>query len=396
MSIVSLALLLGSIGLALYTYVGYPLILKLLAANRGPVRPAATPREWPEVTITLVAYNEAETIRDTLQRLLKHDYPASLRQILVISDGSSDGTDEIVAGFADRGVELLRMTDRRGKTAAENAALPYLRGDIIVNTDASVRIDPSALKRLIAAFADPSVGLASGSDISVASTGLHANLGESKYVGFEMWLRKLETHVYSIVGASGCFYAIRGPLHRNLIPEGLSRDFAAALITREHGYRAVSVNDAVCFVPRSVSMRFEYDRKVRTIARGLGTLLYKRSLLNPFRYGLFAWMLFSHKLCRWLVPLALVMALGAAGVLSVTEVWARWALAVAGGGLLLAGLGWGWPERPALPRSLAVPAYLLAGNIAALHAWGRALRGSGQPIWEPTRRKSGLEPRISG
>src|SRR5437879_13251472 len=138
-----------------------------------------------------------------------------------------------------------------------------------------------------------------------------------------MGVRDLETGLRGgggggggIVGASGCLYAIRAGLHREFVPENLSRDFAAALIARRHGLRAVSVPEAVCFVPRGASLRQEYRRKVRTMARGLRTLWALRALLNPLRYGLFAWMLWSHKLCRWLVPWAALVALGAVGPLA--------------------------------------------------------------------------------
>jgi len=304
----------------------------------------------------------------------------------VVSDASTDGTDEIVRSFADRGVELLRVPMRRGKTAAENAALPSLHGEIIVNTDASIRIPPSALRTLIAAFGDPTVGVASGRDVSVTGLGDGSNQGESGYVGYEMWLRQLETRVDGIVGASGCFYAIRASLHQGCVPEGLSRDFAAALVAREHGYRAVSVPDAICFVPRTASLRNEFRRKVRTMTRGMQTLIFKRHLLDPSRFGLFAWMLFSHKVCRWLAPWAGLVALAAVGALSVTVPWARWLL----GGIVViagaAGAGWAWPDERVAPRLLAVPAYLVSGNVAALVASIGAIRGQHHATWEPTRR----------
>src|SRR5207245_7635393 len=122
------------------------------------------------------------------------------------------------------------------------------------------------------------------------------------YVGYELWVRDLETSLSGIVGASGCLYAIRRQLQMHTMPDGLSRDFGSALVAREHGYRAVSVPAAVCYVPRSNSLRREYRRKVRTMARGLRTLWHKRSLLSPRRHGVFAWMLWSHKVCRWLTP----------------------------------------------------------------------------------------------
>ncbi len=382
------SMLLGSAGaLAGYAYFGYPALLKLLGSTRKAPHPRSEPAEWPSISITVPAYNEEDQIRGMLESLLALDYPADRRQILVVSDGSTDRTDEIVAEYADRGVELVRTPGRMGKTAAENLARPHLRGEIIVNTDASIRIRTDALKPLIASFADPEVGLASGRDVSVGGEDATANAGESGYVGYEMWVRKLETRVSGIVGASGCFYAIRAPLHHsNQLPEGLSRDFAAALVTRENGYRAVSVDEAVCLVPRSPSLRREYRRKVRTMARGLQTLFYKRHLMNPVEYGSFAWMLVSHKLCRWMLPPALAAAGGVVVVLSTREEWARWVVAAGTAGGALAAAGWAWPEDRPAPRALSVPAYAVASNVAALHAWLKAVRGEKNAVWEPTRR----------
>src|SRR6266566_3734755 len=285
-----------ALGLCLYTYVGYPLILKMLSGARRVRAAAPASAAWPHISIAIPVYNEAAVIADTLERILALDYPSDRRQVLVVSDGSTDGTDEIVLQFAPRGVELLRLPQRRGKTAAENAARSCLTGEIIINTDASVRIDGAAVKHLVAAFHDPTVGVASGRDMSVSNVDDRLNPGEHAYVGYDMWVRDLETSLSGIVGASGCLYAIRRDLHMQRMPERLCRDFGAALVAREHGYRAVSVPEAVCYVPRSTSLRREYRRKVRTMARGLRTLWHKRILLNPSRHLLFAWMLWSHKL----------------------------------------------------------------------------------------------------
>ena len=392
-----LALLLAALALGLYTYVGYPVLLQLLAFGRRRPFLSPSPRTAiPSISISLPVYNEAETIAHTLERLLAVDYPAERRQILVVSDASTDGTDDIVRGVAARGVgvELLRLPERRGKTGAENAARTRLTGEIVINTDASVRIDVAAVKQLVAAFDDPSVGVASGRDVSVSNLDERSNPGESAYVGYDMWVRDLETRVSGIVGASGCLYAIRRDLHMHSMPDGLSRDFGSALVAYEAGYRAVSVPAAVCYVPRSTSLRREYRRKVRTMARGLRTLWFKRALLNPARAGVFAWMLWSHKLCRWITPWLGVVALVALAVLAPAHPWAALGLAGAALAGLAAALGWLWPEergRP-LPRLLALPSFAISANIAALHAWFRALGGQGTALWEPTRR--GLPERL--
>ncbi|HEY2849898.1 MAG TPA: glycosyltransferase [Gemmatimonadaceae bacterium] len=376
----------GAAGLWAYSYAGYPAALWLCARARRP-RPASAPTgTLPFITITIPVYNEAAVIAATLEAVLDIDYPADRRQIVVISDASTDDTDKIVREFAPRGVELARMPERRGKTAAENEFRKALRGDIIINTDASVRIHRSALRELVAALADQSVGVASARDVSVARVAAGANPGESAYVGYEMEVRALETRIGGIVGASGCLYAIRAELHREYLPDALSRDFAAALIARLHGYRAVSVPGAICFVPRGASLRQEYRRKVRTMTRGLATLFHHRVLLNPFRYGTFAWMLASHKLCRWLLPWASVAMVASVAVNAGDSMLARLLLAGAGVAALAAAAGWFWPRADRMPRAIALPAFAVAGIVAGLHAWLRALSGRKAATWEPTRR----------
>jgi len=389
MSLGATVLIAIPIVLGLYAYVGYPLALRLLtAASKRPVS-FGEPPEWPTISVSLPAYNEEKSIRASLEALLALDYPPERRHILVISDASSDATDEIVREFSGRGVELLRLPHRSGKTAAENAAAPQLRGDIVVNTDATIRIPPSSLKTLIQVFQDPTVGVASGRDVSVGRMEVETSRGESRYVGYEMEIRRLETRAGGIVGASGCFYAIRRELVSGLFPEALSRDFAAPLIAREAGFRTVSVHEAICYVPRTSSLQSEYHRKVRTMARGLETLWYKRSLANPLRYGRFAWMLLSHKLCRWLVHLTLPLAVVGLLLLTTTSVWAWLVLA----GILVVGIlgtvALRWPSHRRMPYLLAGCGFAVAINLAGLQAWSKALRGERNPIWEPTRRPDG-------
>jgi cellulose synthase/poly-beta-1,6-N-acetylglucosamine synthase-like glycosyltransferase len=368
-----------------YAYVGYPLLLRAFAATRPRPGSQEDPAEWPLITITVPAYNAASSIGQVLENILACDYPADRRQIIVISDASSDGTDDAVRGFASRGVELLRMPDRKGKTAAESAAGRIARGSIVVNMDATVRILPQSIKALIRAFGDQSVGVASGCDVSV-SAGQELNGGEASYVGYEMWLRDIETRLGGIVGASGCFYGFRRDVHDLNLPEELSRDFASALIAREHGYRSVSVKDAVCVVPRARSLNAEYERKIRTMARGLETLWYKRHLMNPVRYGTFAFMLISHKLCRWMVPLLLPVALVGLLVLGADSAIGAVALGLTIVGVSLGLLGMHWPGGRKAPRLVALAGYALASNLAGVLAWSRAVRGRSTPLWEPTRR----------
>jgi cellulose synthase/poly-beta-1,6-N-acetylglucosamine synthase-like glycosyltransferase len=384
MRVVAVVLFLLPAVLVLVAYALYPLVL--VGIGRRRKRPPPSPAEWPSITIVIPVYNEARAIAETLDNIIAAEYPADRRHVLVVSDCSTDGTDAIVAGYGGAGVELVRLPRRAGKTAAENEAGRHLRGDVIVNLDATIRIPPGAIKALVRAFDDPTVGVASGRDVSVGDESREGNRHESTYVGYEMWLRRLETDAEGIVGASGCFYAIRRDLFDSIFPEALSRDFASPLIAREQGYRSVSVEDAVCFVPRTRSLQSEYRRKIRTMTRGLETLWFKRHLLNPFRYGWFAWFLFFHKLVRWLVFLTIVPGVIGLAILAVDHSWARWLLAAAGVGAAIGLIGYRWPEGRPLPRLLAAVAFIVSAHVAGVVAWYRALSGELNPVWEPTRR----------
>jgi cellulose synthase/poly-beta-1,6-N-acetylglucosamine synthase-like glycosyltransferase len=379
--------------LLLYAYAGYPIALRAAVWIRARRRQPDTPttsrsdRDWPSVAIVVVCYNEERAIRATVERLLDLDYPSDRFTIVIVSDGSTDGTSEIVRSFASRGVRHIALPVRRGKAAAENSAREFVRADIIVNVDATIRVLPGALKPLIRAFDDPTIGVASGCDLSEGDSVTEGNQAESGYVDYEMWVRSLETRLGSIVGASGCFYAIRGALYENWIAEELChRDFASVLVARHSGFRSISVADALCVVPRTPAVRAEYRRKARTMALGLQTLWYHRALLNPLRHGAFAIMLFSHKLCRWLVSLFMPFALAALAFASVGSIFALYAIVALAGMMLLGIVGLAWPPGRAVPALFSFPAYVLASNAAGVVAWKRVFGRELRPTWEPTRR----------
>ncbi len=379
-------LLLLPLFLALYAFGLYPLLLRLLARAGSTSSGDADPVEWPSITIAVPAYNEERSIAATIEALLALEYPADRRQIVIMSDASTDRTDDIVRGFADRGVELVRMPERIGKSGMENVGAASFRGSIVVNTDATIRIPPATLKALIRVFTDPTIGCASGRDISVSNIADTTNVGESGYVGAEMQLRALETRAGGIIGASGCYYAIRRELVNASFPPTLSRDFSAPLGTRLAGLRTVSVDEAVCLVPRARSLSTEYQRKIRTMSRGLRTLWHFRRLLNPVTHGRFAWMLWSHKVARWLIFLFLPFA--ALGALLLVPHWVTLALVILGalGAFAAARTALRWPEGQPMPRLISLPGFTVLTCAAGFQSWMRALLGEGQAIWEPTRR----------
>jgi glycosyltransferase involved in cell wall biosynthesis len=369
-----------------YAFVVYPAIVWAWAKLRPAYVPPPEPAEWPEVTILIVAYNEERRLKKTLDHALATDYPHDRLNVLVVSDCSSDGTDALVTNYGDTRVRLLRMPERSGKPAGENAAGPHLRGDIVVSIDASILIPRDSLKPLVQALLDPEVGLASGRDISVGDEAREGNKAESGYVGMEMTLRSYETRVHSIVGASGCFYANRKHLQMVQLPPELARDFAAASVARAHGYRAVSVDAATCLVPRTPTLKAELRRKSRTMGRGLSTLVYLRGMMNPFKYGSYAFMMASHKLVRWMLfpaflgwlvgPLLLLRSAPYTLVLTLGMVV----------GLVLARLVITWPDDKRLPRLIAFPGYVFISIVAGWKAWLHLLRNEKSAMWEPTQR----------
>lgn len=388
-ALIAAPLLLGG-----FAFVAYPAVLWVWSRFRPPVTLPAEPDEWPDITVLIVAYNEERRLRRTIEHALATDYPADRLHVLVVSDASSDGTDALVTNYGDPRVRLLRMPERGGKPAGENAAGAMLTGELVVSIDASILIPRDSLKPLIRALLDPTVGLASGRDISVGDETREGNRTESSYVGLEMQLRALETRVHSIVGASGCFYANRRHLQQVQLPTGLARDFAAASVARAHGYRAVSVDAATCLVPRTPTLKAELRRKSRTMARGLATLLYLRGMLNPFRYGSYAFMMTSHKLVRWLLfPSLLGWLIGP--LLLVREF--PWALVLTAGmlvGLALARLVMIWPDGRKLPRVVAMPGYIFISIVAGWLAWWQLLQNKQQAMWEPTQRPT-VDPAVT-
>jgi len=293
-----LLVLIISLAALFYAYAGYPLLLKLVVHLRGelPVRRADT---TPPMTLLISAYNEAAIIRAKLENALSLDYPREALEIVVVSDGSSDGTDAIVSEYFGRGVRLLRREPRRGKTAGLNMAMPRVCGEIVVFSDANAIYEHDALRKLARNFADPAVGCVTGEARYLPGGKAAADVGERVYWGYEMQVKRLETAVGSMVGGDGAIYAIRRALWREL-PENAINDFLNPLQIVAAGWRAVYEPEAVCYEETAGGVRTEYHRRVRIVGRSWRAVFQAPVVLNPFRVGLFAWSVISHKVLRWL------------------------------------------------------------------------------------------------
>lgn len=378
MTVESVAVIGFWIGVAgvVYPYAGYPLVLAAIGrlVKRTPPGPASP----PHVTMIVPVHNEAVRLERKIANTLALDYPPERLEIVFVSDGSTDGSVELIRTLAGDRVEVVEMPERGGKARALNAGLARAAGELVVFTDASIMLEPEALRALVAPFADPAVGCVSGED-HIADGG-----GEGLYGRYELFLRRLESHVHSIVGASGSFYAQRRELC-GAFPEGLAPDFLSVLRTVEQGFRALAEPAAAGTMTSVKDPRQEFDRKVRTLLRGMTALFAYPHLLNPFRHGLFAFALWSHKVLRWTVPFFLVLLLVAPLALLGRPFYV---LALAAQlGFYAAGIAalrqWG-RLQDTLPGRIAL--YFSSVNAAILAAWVRYWSGVRQELWTPSSR----------
>lgn len=287
-----------SAAILLYAYAGYPLLLWLIVRVRG-ARPIQTRPVCPRVTLVISAYNEAAVIREKLENVLRLEYAPDLLEVVVISDASSDGTDEIVRQYADRGVRLVRQEARQGKTAGLNRAVPHVSGEVVVFSDANAMYAPDALTKLVRNFADPDVGCVTGEARYLEGGRTAADAGERTYWNYEIQVKRLETAVGSMVGGDGAIYGIRKELWRNL-PDNAINDFLNPLQIVAAGWRAVYEPEAVCFEQTAGGVRTEYRRRIRIVSRSWRAVFQAAGVLNPLRVGFFTLALVSHKVLRWL------------------------------------------------------------------------------------------------
>jgi cellulose synthase/poly-beta-1,6-N-acetylglucosamine synthase-like glycosyltransferase len=366
-------------GVIVYVYAGYPLMVRLLAHFVG--KGVARAPIHPTVTVIIAAYNEARGIRAKLENVSSLDYPPDLVDFVVASDASSDDTDEIVKSFDPARVRLLRIEGRKGKTACQNAAVQSATGEIVVFTDATTRIETHALSALAANFADPAVGCAAGSLVYETTSKNATGEGGEAYWSYELNLRRAESALGSLVGVSGCLYAVRRCAYRPIAADLIS-DFVIALHLREQGLRTVIEPAAVCFEETLTKTGQELAMRVRVAVRSINALVAERRLLNPLRYGRFAWQLWSHKALRYASPLFWIVALATSVALAADPLYlVLFALQVS---LIGAGVA-GFLVRSRRPGLLTKPYYFLLTNVASLFAILRYLRGERIVTWKPIR-----------
>jgi len=371
-----------------YAYVGYPAVLWLVSRSgmlggRGGGTGQGT--HLPSVTIIVSAFNEEKVIGEKIANTLSLDYPQELLEIVIASDGSSDRTCEIVVEFANKGIVLRPYEGRIGKTACLNRALPLAAGGIVVFSDANSTYEKGALKALLRPFQDSTVGFVTG----WTKYGSGANMAAADSLGIysklELMTKELESRLGSCIGADGAIFAIRKELYLPLKDYDIN-DFVIPLSIIQQGYRGLLQREAICFEKDAGSAKGEFQRQVRITSRTIRAIMNYRQLLNPFRFGLLSFELFSHKVCKFLVPLFMVALLVSNLILAERGGFFLAALIAQGIFYVAAGAASFVPKGSLFSRMVEAARTFVVVNAAIALAWVKYLQGETYTTWSPTKR----------
>lgn len=366
-----------------YAYLLFPAIIYLRA--RFFKRPYTKAAIQPTVSLVMAMHNEQDDLPAKLENLLAMQYPREKFEVVIASDGSTDRTHAIMQACQADNFQML-LLPRVGKAAALNTAVSRAHGEILVFSDANSIYAPDAIARLAAPFADPRVGGVAGNQRYLDSRKNNlSQTGEKSYWNFDRLMKVYESQAGNVISATGAIYAIRRSLFQPII-DGVTDDFYTSTAVIEQGYRLVFEPDAVSFEPVSPDAKREFKRKVRIITRGLGGVIARRTLLNPFRYGFYALQLFSHKVLRRLVVFPLVVILITSLLLAGTS--PLYALAAAAQICFYALAAVGYFLRGRRNRILKIatlPFFFTMVNAASLLAVVNVLRGNHIARWEPQR-----------
>jgi glycosyltransferase involved in cell wall biosynthesis len=372
----------SSLTFIFYAYFGYPLLLALVGIFRHPG--IYKGKITPMVSFIITAFNEEERIKDKIENTLKQNYPKDKLEIIAASDCSTDSTDEIIKSYQSQGIRLVRATKRKGKENAQKYAIDTASGDILIFSDVATILEPDGISRIVSNFNDPSVGCVSSVDRFIGADGKIS--GEGAYVRYEMLLRSLETKVNTLVGLSGSFFAARKEVCRNWAVD-LQSDFNTVLNSVKLGLRGVSDPESIGYYKNIADERKEYDRKVRTVLRGISVFMKSLPLLNPLKYRLFSWQLFSHKLCRWLVPFAMIILFISNWILVFLSGSKIYALFLIVQILFYIIAFYGSVSKTYANKPLIkLPMFFVAVNMSILVAWFKYFSGDRLTLWEPSKR----------
>jgi len=382
----------AALGVVLYTYLGFPLLLSIRGLfNRKVDKGEGT----PALSMVIIAHNEENVIAEKLENVLSLDYPQHLLQVLVGSDGSDDATNEIVRRFEDRGVQLIAC-QRQGKIGTLNETVRHATGEILVFSDANSILADGTLRALASCFADPTVGAVAGDQRYTKDYGNAAGLGERIFWNVDRFLKQMQTRGGNATSSTGAIHAVRSSLFSEL-PPGMSDDFIISTRAIAAGYRLVFEANAIAFEEVTPSDRREFKRKTRVIARGIRGMWHMRRLLNPFSFGFYSFQLFSHKVLRWSIIFILPLILATNALLlshgTIYQMMFVLQLGFYGTALLAALLRNTKILRHRIVKLAAIPYFFCLANMAAWYGWCEFFAGRKVDIWSSQRTSDSGETR---
>lgn len=364
-----------------YTWVGYPLAVTVLGRWRRP--PVSLRTRLPTLTVIIAAYNEARWIAAKLRSTLRQRYPWDRLEVIVVSDGSTDATDEIVAHYPDVRVRLLRQEERSGKSLALNRAVAASTGDVLVFTDANALFGPEALARLAAPFEDPRVALVSGQGLYASSAAADAQAVSNGYVRFEEMVKSGEAGLGFLAGADGAIYALRRDMYDELESaqvNDLLHPIQVALAGRVCRFDGA----AYTLEPPSHGGGQEFRRHVRIIAQGIYIVRdFLPRLVAAGRWRA-AIMLVSHRVFRWHTALFLGTALVTNAALAAESTIYTLTMAGQVGFYALALAGYLAERAGRSIGKLALPYYFCVVSVAGIGGMLRFLTAGAESVWAPT------------
>ena len=383
--------------IVVYTYVGYGILLYLLIKikrifNLGKKRVIDYSYE-PEVTLFIAAYNEKDYVDAKMKNSLELDYPKEKLNIVWVTDGSDDGTPDLLKKYTNTTVHHLDA--RNGKIGAMNRGIEFVKTPIVIFSDANTNLGKESIRRIVNLFSMPKVGCVSGEKrIIEKESDVASGAGEGIYWKYESTLKKWDAELYSVVGAAGELFAIRTELYRHVEKDTLLDDFIISLRVAQDGYTIQYDPEAYAIETASANVKEELKRKIRISAGGIQSVVRLSSLLNIFKYGTLSFQYISHRVLRWtLTPLCLLLLIPVSFVLAYNEglfelglysvlFWLQMLFYVA------ALIGWFLEHKSIKVKLLFVPYYFFIMNLSVVLGFFRYMKKTQSVNWERSKRAS--------
>lgn len=377
-----------SIFVIFYTYIGYGIVLFVVLKLYRPRRPLFQDMGTPTLTIIVAAYNEEDFIRNKIINTLQLSYPSDKIRYVFVTDGSTDGTVAIINEYPE--LKLMHKDGRSGKIAAVHRAMKEVDTELVVFTDANTLLNTEALLKIATHYADPRVGAVSGEKRVEVTETSDATAAEGFYWRYESKLKMWDSMLYSVVGAAGELFSIRTSLYEAVPANSVLDDFMISMRIAEKGYRIVYEPQAYAMEKSSANVKEELKRKVRIAAGGIQSIIWLRSLMNPFRYPLLSWQYISHRVLRWTItPFLLLLAL-LLNILLVMQGAERLYDVLLLGQIvfyILALAGWLMETKEIRVKILFIPYYFCLMNYAVITGIFRYAFTKQTGMWDKAARK---------